>query len=446
VREAVLKNTKFVVLMIVMVIAITDCAPNVSYRSDLNVCNYNKAGDCEQAAIQYSGNGTDEEYHLGFVEFDDQGQLWDRHQLETVLDKFSLIAEKNDVLLITFVHGWHHNASSADSNVKEFRNLLARLAKAEAGNSRIDGHRARTVLGVYIGWRGDSITIPWLNGLTYWDRKNTAHNVGGGGVAEVFLKLEEIVNAKTGITDGAADRHHSRLVVMGHSFGGALVSAALHQILTDRFIDGRAGKPRRGDANGFGDLVVMLNPAFEAMRFASLYDISQQGCRRYSRRQLPKLVILTSEADWATKYAFTAGRYLSTLFETHSVLKRHYCNEDGEQVMWLDEGDADREAVGHFETFRTHRLLPASQSAVRSTDFDFQSLQQNWAKQKPAEKLMFESAELQHLDRTRSLNPYLNIYVDEALIAGHNEIWGDEVVSFIRDMIMISTMTPKASD
>lgn len=441
-----LKDTKFFVLMIVMVIAITDCAPNVNYRSDLNECNYIKAGDCERAAIQNFRNGTDEGYNLGFVEFDDQGQLWDRHQLETVLDKFSSIAEKSDVLLITFVHGWHHNASSADSNVMEFRNLLSRLARAEAGNSRNDGHLARKVLGVYIGWRGDSITIPWVNGLTYWDRKNTAHNVGGGGVAEVFLKLEEIVNSKISVTDEFADRHHSRLVVMGHSFGGALVSAALHQILTDRFIDSRAGKTHQGDANGFGDLVVLLNPAFEALRFASLYDISQQGCRRYSPRQLPKLAILTSEADWATKYAFTAGRYLSTLFEKHTVLKRHYCNEDGEQVMWLDEGEADREAVGHFEIFRTHRLLPVSQSAVRSADFDFQSLQQNWSKQKPAAKLKFESVELQHLDRTRPLNPYLNIYVDEALIGGHNEIWGDKAVSFIRDMIMISTMSPKTPD
>ncbi len=437
-----LKKIIPMIVVIAIISMISGCASNLNYRSELSACNYVKAGDCAQAAIQHYRKGTDEEYHLGFVEFDDQGQLRKRAQLNKVLDYFYPIAGTEDVLLVTFVHGWHHNASPGDSNVMEFRNLLSRLAKAEAINSRQHGHSPRKVLGMYIGWRGDSITIPWVNGVTFWERKNTAQNVGSQGVAEVFLKLEEIVNVKTGMNSESRDQHNSRLVIMGHSFGGAVVFTALQQILTDRFIDSRVGKTYQGNANGFGDLVVLLNPAFEAMRFAPLYDISQQGCRRYFSSQLPKLAILTSEADWATAYAFPLGRFFSTMFETHDTLERHYCNGEGRQAMWLDEGEADRKTVGHFETFRTHRLLPAS-TAARSADFDFQSLQQNWAKQKPGANLLFEAVELQHLNRTRPLNPYLNIYVDESLIGDHNDIWGDEVVSFIRDLIMISTMRPQ---
>lgn len=441
-----LKNTIPFVLMITMIVVITGCASNVNYRNNLEECKYIKEGDCSHAAIQHYYDGTDQEYHLGFVEFDDQGQLRNRHQLGKVLEHFYSVAATHDILLISFVHGWHHNASPDDDNVKDFRKLLNRLARAEAVNSRLDGHPARKVLGMYVGWRGDSITIPWVNNLTFWERKNTAHNVGNGGVAEIFLKLEEIVNIRSGMADESTDKHNSRLVVLGHSFGGAIVSTALHQILTDRFIDSRAGKISQSDANGFGDLVVLLNPAFEAMRFTSMYDISQQNCRQYLPGQLPKLAILTSEADWATKYVFPAGRFFSTLFETHDTLNRHYCNENGEQEMLLDEGDADRNTVGHFEPFRTHRLLPALQLAKRSVDFDYQSLQQSWTKQKPTTNLMFESAELQHLGRTRPLNPYLNIYVDKTLIGDHNDIWGDEVISFIRDLIMISTIKPKISD
>jgi len=441
-----LKYIIFFILIVVMLTVVTDCAPNVNYRSDLNECGYSGPGDCARSAIQHYRPGTDDEYHLGFVEFDDQGQLRQRRQLEAVLAHFSSIADERDVLLVTFVHGWHHNASRDDSNVMQFRNLLRRLARAEAVNSRKDGHQMRAVLGVYVGWRGDSITLPWLKGLTYWDRKNTASNVGAGGVAEAFLRLEEIVNAKTDKADESMDKHHSRMVVMGHSFGGEIIATALHQILTDRFIGSRAGKVSGGNANGFGDLVVLLNPAFEAIHFASLYDISQQNCRVYLPRQLPKLAILTSEADWVTKYAFPAGRFFSTLFENYSTLNRHYCDENGSHPMLLDEAAADKTAVGHFEPFRTHTLLPMSQHIMRPAEFDFRSLQQTWKKQAPAEKLMFESVELQHLNRTRPLNPYLNIYVDKKLIGDHNDVWGEEVVSFIRDMIMISTMSPKIAD
>ena len=441
-----LKNTIPFVLMIATIAAITGCASNENYYDILEDCIYVKAGDCSQAAIQHYHNDTDQEYHLGFVEFDDQGQLRKRDQLDKVLKHFKSIAETQDVLVVSFVHGWHHSASPDDTDVKDFRMLLNRLAKAEAADSHHDGHAVRTVLGMYVGWRGDSITIPVVNDLTFWERKNTAHDVGSGGVAEVFLKLEEIVNIRSGKTGESTDKHNSRLVILGHSFGGAIVATALHQILTDRYIDSRAGKTTQGDADGVGDLVVLLNPAFEAMRYTSTYDLSQHECRDYPRSQLPKLAILTSEADWATKYVFPAGRFFSTLFETHGTLHRHYCNENGEQKMDLVEGDADRNTVGHFEPFRTHTLKPVTQSKKRSADFAYQSLQRSWTQQEPGSSLIFESLELKHLDRTHPLNPYLNIYVDESIIGNHNAIWGKNVSSFLRDFIMISTMKPKTSE
>ncbi len=436
-----LNHFRHLTLLTVVLALLSGCAANVNYRTGLNVCNYRDAGDCAAAAIQYYRR-QDEEYHLGFVEFDDQGQLRDRRQLEEVLNYFYPIAGRNDVLLVAFVHGWHHSAEPGDRNVQEFRGLLQRLARAETTLSRRHAHKPRKVLGLYVGWRGDSITIPWVNGITFWERKNTAHNIGAQGVAEVFLRLEEIVNVRAGMQETGTQTHGSRLVVMGHSFGGAVVFTALQQILTDRFLDSRRAKTRQDDAGGFGDLVVLLNPAFEAMRFTPLYDISQQGCRRYFSTQLPRLVVLTSEADWATKVAFPLGRFFSTLFETHTSLPRHYCNAQGAQPMMLDEGEADRKTIGHFETFRTHRLLPAAGAQTMDSDVDFPRLQQTWISQQPEASLLFDGVELQHLNRTRPLNPYLNIYVDGSLIGDHNDIWGDEIVRFIRDMIMISTLRP----
>ncbi len=41
--------------------------------------------------------------------------------------------------------------------------------------------------------------MPYLNAVTFWDRKNTAHDVGQLGVTELLLKLEEIVNTANDI-------------------------------------------------------------------------------------------------------------------------------------------------------------------------------------------------------------------------------------------------------
>jgi hypothetical protein len=309
------------------------------------------------------------------------------------------------------------------------------------------------------------VNLPLLRYATFWERKNTAHKVGANGVAEVLLKLEEIVNVKEGIAaddacanqcseqcgknvpknkadDGKPKPNQSRMAVIGHSFGGAVLFTALQQILEDRFIDSRRGKTWSDTAKGFGDLVVLVNPAFEALRYASLHDLTRDRCS-YFPQQLPKLAILTSEADWATGYTFPAGRFFSTLFESHNTLQRTYCN----QTLPIDEGQADRNTVGHFAPFLTHELHAAGEGAKHLTDdgISFSELKRRWASQQAGGEFDFGDSRLVHLGHAHPLNPHLNIRVDAALIAGHNEIWDPRVVNFIRDLIAIST-TPEVAN
>ena len=432
-------HTLRILPILALILILAGCSANELYRHDYNVCVYGGPGDCAANALQASALDTAGEYRLGFVEYDDQGQLRDRNQMQAVLDEYYKIASEKDVLLVAFVHGWHHSAKPEDQNITEFRKLLTKLSRYEEIGSTQQKRTRRKVLGLYIGWRGDSIDVEYLNALTFWERKNTAHKVGQQGVSEVLLRLEEIVNVRAAMQEQPPPPTHSRLVVIGHSFGGAVVFTSLQNVLADRYLDSRRGKAVQGDAKGFGDLVVLLNPAFEALRFSTLYDISQQHCRRYFPSQVPKLAILTSEADYATKYAFTIGRSLSTLFETHTDLERHYCSDQGRQQRTLAEGKADRAAVGHFEPFQTHRLNAVSVQTEREDDFDLLQLKRSWAEQKHAATLDFEGTELIHLGMTRPLNPYLNVEVDKELIGGHNDIWRDRLVGFLHDLIVIST-------
>jgi hypothetical protein len=428
--------------VLTLVLFLAACSSNEIYRSDYNTCNYRVSGDCSKSALQLHAAGEKDEYRLGFVEYDDQGQLRDRKQMNAVLDNYQRLAASDDVLFITFVHGWHHSAQPEDGNISSFRKMLAEVSKMEGTGSEQQGRKKRKVIGLYIGWRGDSISVPYVNGITFWDRKNTAHDVGQQGVTEVLLRLEEIVNVKKAIEEENPPPMTSRLVVIGHSFGGAVVYTSLQKVLADRFIDSRGDKAYQDDAKGFGDLVVLMNPAFEALRFSALYDLSQQGCRGYFNTQLPKFAILTSEADYATRYAFSIGRFFSTLFESHVTLERHYCDKPGNNgihAMQVNEGKADRNTVGHFEPYLTHRLVPATGQKMRNDDFQIKQLQTVWAEHTNDIAVDFDGSQLKSLKRTNPLNPYLNIKVDKELINDHNDIWRPQIVAFIRDLIVIST-------
>lgn len=438
-------------LFVLFVVMLTGCASNSAYRTQHTLCEYKQKGDCGKSVMQHFAAAQDDAYYLSFIEYDDQGQMQDVQQMDSILTSYNEIAARDEVLIVVFVHGWHHSARPEDDNISSFRSMLRLLAQSEAKSSEQQDREARKVLGLYVGWRGDSITIPGIKYLTFWDRKNTAQEVGLQGVSQMLLRLEEIRNVKRAIEEEVPPPKTSRMVVIGHSFGGAVVFTSLQNILTDRFIDSREEKNFSGDAKGFGDLVVLMNPAFEALRYSTLYDLSHYKCRQYFPGQVPRLAILTSESDLATKIAFPAGRVFSTLLERHKHLDRHYCGEAGKTDMVISEGEADRTAVGHFSDYWTHRLIPSGQHSDESVLLDLKpevdalKIQQQWQAMSYGGVLSFEGSELHHLGRSKPLNPYLNIIVDEALINNHNDIWQKRMVAFLRDFLLIST-TPRSDE
>jgi len=255
---------------IAMIFGLPGCTPLAQYRTNYTPCISSRLqSDCVDRAVQeyQPQNAAEPGYLLGIIEFDDQGQLFSRAQLDAVLERIEQESATREFLAVVFVHGWKHNAREGDDNLNHFRDVLNRLSATEAALSLGQGVTPRRVIGIYLGWRGLSVSTPGLDNLSFWDRKNTAQKVGHGEVTEVLSRLELIRRVRNAQDPGTHQR--SRLVVVGHSFGGAVVFTAVAQILESRFLATAGPTGVSSDIEGFGDLVVLINPAFEALLYSA---------------------------------------------------------------------------------------------------------------------------------------------------------------------------------
>lgn len=276
------------------------------------------------------------DYYLSFVEFDDQGWFADRGQMDAL---FALLAELQEegteALIHVYAHGWKHNAGACDNNVVCFSRLLERT---DLNERFLRQENRRAVVGVYLGWRGLPFNGGPLTNLSFWSRKEAASRVGRGSVIELLARLDDYRDSRQGAeTDPSA----TQLVITGHSFGGLVIYSALAQALIENAAQATyssAGADHT-PATSFGDFVLLVNPAFEGSLYEPLFDAASR--RAYSPEQPPVMMIVTSEADRATAWAFPKGRTLGTLFQ-HS--------RDGDQKRSI------RQAVGHDDRYLTHRL------------------------------------------------------------------------------------------
>jgi hypothetical protein len=148
----------------------------------------------------------------------------------------------------------------------------------------------------------------------------------------------------------------TRLLTIGHSFGGLIVYSSLAQYYTDRAAAAMMATAL-GDAHdedkaiaAYGDLVVIVNPAVEAMSWEPIRQIvAGRPATAFARGQKPVFVEVTSTADDATGIAFPLGRSVATL---------------GESFTSGDERAEARTAFGHYERFLTHDLTSRPEAAT----------------------------------------------------------------------------------
>lgn len=381
-------------------------------------------------------------FSMNFVEIDEQGILVDRAQAEAALAHAAL-PEPGGAYVVVFVHGWHHNARSGDDNVDGFYDALALVSRWNPG---------REVKGIYIGWRGSSVPLPLLKYLTFWERKNTSDEVGRGSLLEFMLRLERGVKGSTG-------GERNRLVAIGHSFGASVMFNALAHVTMERFLDGVFTTDRSGPRfRGYGDLVVLVNPAIEAMRFmplqSALHHYAAKGpngeapALDFSNEQKPAVLILSSEGDWATRKAFPTARFFTNALQQHGEL-----TVDGKLVHdgqdTYSEWVMDRDTVGNFPGFQTHETLglaavptaPDAKKSILDTSCSMLSAQDAWSRLYADDDAaaVFPDSNMQVQRRAKSraprYSPYIVAPVSTAIIADHSSIGGPNLVCFINQLV-----------
>lgn len=227
--------------------------------------------------------------------------------------------------VIAFIHGWRHNAEIGDGDVRKLRALLA-YARSFLNTRCVDHGRycdAR-LTGVYVGWRGASFIEPAGSGMvgtigaapTFWSRKNESERLKG----EIQLALRSI-SGSLDLAPGNFDA--DKMLVVGHSFGGNMLATAFRDELAENI----ANHPIGGYFSApVGDLIVLVNPASEALNWTKLQEaLASRGERSitvdgdpdsdrfeqvFARDQRPNYLSITSVCDWAEAEVKGMGKEL----------------------------------------------------------------------------------------------------------------------------------------
>lgn len=454
------------IILLVSVLLLAACTPTDPYRTALPKpppecpLSSSKAYPTE---CQTSRHEHTKDYDLLFVEFDDQGLLYPTRsqntlttwpqQINEVMELLHELVQpyKDNISFYVFVHGWKHNASSEDENVQGFREALQAAALAEQAS-----HVPHRVIGIYIAWRGLSATMEPFLELSFWERKATALYVAQGSVRHLLARLKGFQHdincpqpsACSKRDPGRDPRPQARFIMIGHSFGGLILFNAISEALIDSLTP-ESGEP----AVRFGDMVILLNPAFEASRYTPLHRIVSDPKRQFARYQAPILVSITSTADWATGLAFPFGRFINTLFEVAAS---------------PEESTAIKNTMGHVDMYTTHKLTASAQNTsvcqqwkdIREVDpsVRLQQMRQNLIVEEKNNSLFFgtesrpilndhwvrnfcNGAVLTHVNYHPN-SPIWNIQTDKSVMKDHDDIQGSVLTNFLRQLYKDSYVYP----
>ena len=318
-----------------LLLAAAGCLPNREYRPGA-------------AAVERKTPGQ-RNYDLGYVEFDEQGDFWDRDQLARAV---GLVKQTPKPLLVIYVHGWQNNASDNTNDVPQFHEVLAKLARTERIR-KLDYQ----VVGVYLGWRGKQAYDPLLKILSFPNRKDAAARIGSSNtITEAIFRL---------VYEARHPARGARTILIGHSFGALVVERAVEQAMTGGLLTGDPVVP--------ADFILLVNSAAESIYAKEMRDMMVSTLRFSPSRHCyqdsddssacflkdePRIISVTSETDEATGVAFPVG---ATLFGVGKLYRDYSGPETGGAPV--DQRLFFTHTPGHNNLLLDHRIVPLDMTA-----------------------------------------------------------------------------------
>lgn len=421
--------------ILLALVLLSGCAQIGPYRTTSSFCEQRITNDrstdtaCAET-VMYQVSDGDNQAKVYVVEFDDLGYTKVPNLYKRVIADLSEVHKETGALMVMFAHGWKHNADHFDSNLVAFENMLLQLDKGDnlvCANATC--HRRQTV-GVFLSWRGLSASVEPFKALSFWNRKDRAHAVGASGAARLVADLDVISDRSKPCAPGTSGddcriQDINRFIIVGHSFGGAIVYSATQQrLLADQARPNFQGTISRNIA----DLIVLINPAFEAALYRPIHERAQETV--FPEGKPPVLTIFSSEADKANKNLFKIGRFFSTAFTNY--------NPDFEE-----QRDVDRHSVGHYDPYVTHTLIPHTTDAEAATAYEknLTATNESWDEFQNGDTQAWNTGGVSltrepHMHTAGQFaNPYFVVRVSPELIPGHNEIWDPVFMNFIYSMV-----------
>jgi hypothetical protein len=290
---------------------------------------------------------------MAFVEFDEQGEFWDRQQPERALELVAL-ANGDSPIVVTFTHGWKNNADDRDDhenhNVIGFEGVLAKLGTE---------YPTHPVIGIYLGWRGDLVPEFWpvRQQFSYFNREGTAIRIPGASLTSFLIRLMTKTHGE--------ESRGTHLIIVGHSFGALVMERALSQAMTDYVL--RQAKGADCEANQVrADLVVFVNSAASAdegkqmlnlLKDRVTYDANGPCGAGVSDQSYPLFLSISSLGDAATRFAVPIGHGLSFLNRKLKGSWRDYDPSQAQPPSVTAQSAYYMSTTAHMEALQSHVIV-----------------------------------------------------------------------------------------
>jgi hypothetical protein len=263
-RSNILIRVLILPWLLVGSLAMIGCVSNRLYRKD-------EAAVVSPAIIPTPKPASTEDLKLGFVEFDDMGELWEpcpslnagtECELSRVLalvrnEKQGACGTGNcwrDVVVVVFVHGWKNDASpynESHKNLYAFKKVLGQLARQERMTANSTGRSPHAYIGIYVAWRGQVLAGDLF--ATFWNRRDAAGRIAGPAFSEAIYRV---------ISTSKQDSPATKVIVVGHSFGARILENSISEVFISLVLPNPAsGSTGIGNPISPADLIVYVNSA-----------------------------------------------------------------------------------------------------------------------------------------------------------------------------------------